>query len=172
MLYGYSDGALALQPAMDAVKAHVDSITGKVGEALKGVRVADDQGSQIQAQRFWQRAERGLSAAAKKGQGPAVAAAQRLVAEADDAQVAVIAEGLRPWMADNGLPAGWLPNALADKLGMSDVVADANLAQKQHAMLLQNHGMLQRSFANDVDPQPLLDPYSVTAEPYSDGYSS
>jgi hypothetical protein len=164
--YGYSDAALALQPAMDAVKTYVDAATGKITELLKGVRVADDQGSQIQAQRFWVRAERGLAAALKKGQGQCVAVAQKLVADADAAQVAVLSEELALWLSDNGIPAGWLANSLAGRVGLGDAVADANLKQKQAAVLAQNHGMLQRAFANGVDPQPILDPYSVSAAPH------
>lgn len=169
-VFAVSDPALTLQPALDEARADAENATSRVGELVKGARVGSDVGSQIAAQRYWSRAQRGLDAARAKGPGPAVAAAQRLIADADDSQVNVLAEEVGAWLADNNLPAEWLPNALANRIpGLSDAAADATLKQKQLAQLAQNHGMLQRSFANDVAPQALLDPANVSVEPYTGG---
>jgi len=165
-VYGYSDAALALQPALDAVRADADASTQKVHHLLKGVRVDADQASQRAAQRYWARAQRALDAA--KGPGQAVATTQRLIADADPSEINVLADELGSWLADHNLPSGWLPDALAQKVpGLADAAADAALKQKQLALLSQNHAMLQRSIANDVDTQPLLDPSQVTSQTYT-----
>jgi hypothetical protein len=96
-------------------------------------------------------------------------AAQALVANADDKAVPVIAEELPDYLASRGVPAGWLPDALGDKVpGLADPKADATLKARQHAVLAQNHHALTNAMAKDLAAPPLLDPYRVTGEAYGE----
>jgi hypothetical protein len=85
-----------------------------------------DQVSQVAVQRYWARAQRSLDAARAKGPGQAVATAQRLIADADPSEINVLAEELSSWLADNNLPGGWLPDALAQKVPGLSACASAS----------------------------------------------
>jgi hypothetical protein len=163
--FAYSDAALALPDALTAVKDDADGATKKVNELIKGTRVGDDVASQLAATRYWTRAQRTLDAT--KDPAKVVAAAQNLIANADDAQVPVLAEELSSYLADRGAPTGWLSDALAAKIpGLADAAADAAVKAKQHAILLQNHNALTNAFAKDVAAPQLIDPAIATAQPY------
>ena len=102
-----SDPALALQPALDAVKADAEDAQTKVDNLIKGQKVGNDVEARLAAQSFWHRKERVLDSI--KDQSKLVAAVQDLIRSADDAQVPVLAEELRDYLASRGAPAGWLP---------------------------------------------------------------
>ena len=168
--FAVSDPALALQPALDAVKADAEDAQTKVDNLIKGQKVGNDVEARLAAQSFWHRKERVLDSI--KDQSKLVAAVQDLIRSADDAQVPVLAEELGDYLASRGVPAGWLNDALASKVpGLRDAQAEAALKAKQLAVLAQNHAALTKAIANDNPPPPLYSPYSaaITAEPYSNG---
>ncbi|OBI90966.1 hypothetical protein A9X00_18240 [Mycobacterium sp. 1245805.9] len=162
---------MALGPALDAAKAHADAAGAKVDGAVKGQRVdTSDVAAQLAADRFWRRAERTLESIT--GAPKLAQAAQDLIANANDAQIPVLAEELGPYLASRNVPTGWLSNALAARVpGLSDAQADATLLARQYAVLAQNHANLTKAFAADTNPPPLLDPYSeaITSVPYDNG---
>jgi hypothetical protein len=160
-----SDAALALAPALNAVKADADAATSKVNDLISDTRVGDDVASQIAAQRWWSRAQRTLDSI--KDPAKVAAAARDLVANADDKAVPVIAEELPDYLASRNVPAGWLPEVLADRVpGLSDAKANATLKARQHAILQQNHNALTHAFAKDTAAPQLIDPAMATAQPY------
>jgi hypothetical protein len=162
-----SDAALALPDVLAAVKTDADEATAKVNHLIKNHRVGADVANQIAAQRYWDRSRRTLDSITNGAK--AVAAAQDLVANADDDQVPVLAEELSDYMAQRGLPARWLPGALAARVpGLSEAQADATLKARQHAVLLANDQKLRRAIASDTDAPPLLDPAQVSAQPYAE----
>lgn len=166
--FSVSDAALTLPDALAAVKDDADTASQKVNNLIKGTRVGDDVASQIAAQRFWARAQRTLDAI--KDPSKLVAASQALIANADDAQVSVLAEEVGDYLASRNAPGGWLPGALAAKIpGLSDASADAIVKARQLAVLQQNHHALTNSMEKDVAAPQLLDPARVTAEPYTGG---
>lgn len=167
-----SDAALALRPALDAVKAHADTAQGKVDDLISGQRVGSDVESRLAAQSFWHRKERMLDSV--KDTPKLVGAVQDLIKSVGDAQIPVLAEELPDYLASRGAPTGWLPSALASRIpGLDDAQAEATLKSKQHAVLAQNHAALTKTIANDNPPPPLYNPYSatITAKPYTNGES-
>jgi len=163
--FAYSDAALALPDALSAVESAANAATRRVSDLVKGTRVGADVASQLAAQRYWARAQRNLDAA--KDPAKVVAAAQNLIANADEGQTRVLAEELADYLASRSVPAGWLPDALALKIfGLSNAAADAIQKAKQHAILLQNYNALTNAFAKDIAAPQLLDPTIATATPY------
>ena len=150
-----SDAALALQPALDAVKADANAAQAKVSDLVKGQKVdASDVAAQLAADRFWRRTERTLDSI--KDGPKVVAAAQELIKSADDSQITTLAEEVGSYLASRGIPTNWLPTALASKVpGLDDAQAEATLKAKQLAVLAQNHAGLTRAIANDNPPPPL-----------------
>ena len=68
-----------------------------------------------------------------------VAAAQDVVANADAENVPTICEELSAYLASKGVPAGWIPAALAEKVpGLADAQTAAILANRQRDVLAQN----------------------------------
>jgi hypothetical protein len=55
-----SDAALALQPALDAVKADANAAQSKVDDLIKSQKVSNDVEARLAAQSFWHRKERVL----------------------------------------------------------------------------------------------------------------
>jgi hypothetical protein len=158
--FAVSDPALALQPALDAVKADAEDAQTKVDNLIKGQKVRNDVEARLAAQSFWHRKERVLDSI--KDQSKLVAAVQDLIRSADDAQVPVLAEELGDYLASRGVPAGWLNDAFASKVpGLRDAEAEAALKAKQLAVLAQNHAALTKAIANDNPPPPLYSPYSA-----------
>lgn len=170
-MYQVSEGALALGPALDGAKAHADAAKGKVDSAVKGQRVdTSDVAAQLAADRYWQRALRTLDAIT--GAPKVAAAAQDLIANADDSQIPVLAEELEPYLASRNVPTGWLAGALAGRVdGLEDAQADATLAARQVAVLAHNDAGLRNSFVADTNPPVLLDPFAdaITGTPYTNG---
>ena len=168
--FAYSDAALALRPATEAVRRDAEAAAAEVNDGIASMGVdPTDQAAQTAALRFWTRTQATLAAALKKGIPQAVAAAQQAIAKAQTTdQLNALAEELQEWCDQNGVPSSWLPAALAGKAGRSDKVDAATIHQRRYAMLAQNTAALERAFAKNVAPQPLLDPYAVTATPYSD----
>jgi hypothetical protein len=123
-----SDAALALQPALEAVQADAKAASSRVNDLLKGTRVGDDVASQIAAQRYWNRTQRTLDAITDTPK--VVAAAQDLVAHADDKAVPVIAEELSSYLASRNAPTGWLPDALASKIPVPRCAASRRCAPR------------------------------------------
>lgn len=165
-----SDAALALQPALDAVKADADDAQTKVDDLIKGQKVGNDVEARLAAQSFWHRKERVLDSVPDKAK--LVAAVQELIRSTPDDQIANLAEELPDYLASRGVPSDWLPNALASRVpGLDEAQAEATLKAKQHAVLAQNHAALTKAIANDNPPPPLYNPYSatITAEPYTNG---
>jgi hypothetical protein len=170
--FSVSDAALALPPVLAAVQAEADAANKKADDLIKGQKVdTSDVAAQLAADRYWRRAERTLDAIkdpAKVGK-----AVQDLIANADDAQIPVIAEEVEPYMLARNIPTGWLPAALSTRIpGLSDAQASATLAARQAAVLAQNHQNLTRAMERDTNPAPLLDPYAVNGDAYDGGYSS
>jgi hypothetical protein len=166
--FAYSDAALALPDALDAVKVDADSAAKQVNDLIKGMRVDGDVASQLGAQRYWSRAQRTLDAA--KDPAKVVAAAQGLINNADDSQAPVLAEELSSYLASRNVPTDWLTDALASKIpGLSDASAEAIRKSRQYAVLLQNHQRLYHAMEKDVAAPQLLDPAQFTAEPYTGG---
>ncbi len=166
-IFGVTDAALSLRPALDAVKADVDAANSRVAEAAKSASVPDDQ--QVAAQRIWARAQRRLDSA--KGAAEKAALAQDLIAGADGLTLGTLREELPDYLASEGVPTGdWLDGAFAQRIpDAADAVADATRLAKAHAVLLRNHQSLTRAFAKDVDAPPLLDPSQVSPTPYTGG---
>lgn len=166
--FAYTDAAFQLPDVLDPVKQDSDSATAKVNDLIKGTRVGADVASQLGAQRYWARAQRTLDVA--KDPAKVVAAAQNLIANADEAQISVLAEELAAYLADRNVPTGWLSDALASKIpGLSDATADAILKQRQYAVLHHNHQALTDAMAKDVAAPQLLDPSEMTSQPYTGG---
>jgi hypothetical protein len=166
--FAYTDAALALAPALAPVKDDADAATKKVNNLISGTRVSDDVASQIAAQRFWARTQRTLDSL--KDTPRVVAAAQDLLAKADDARVPVLAEELGDYLASRNVPMGWLPDCLAQRVpGLADAQAEAIVKARQLAILQSNHQWLQRSMSSDLAIPELLDPAMATAEPYTGG---
>ncbi len=168
--FSVSDAALTLPEVLAAVKAEADEATQKTSELIKGTRVGADVASQLQAQRVWARAQRNLDAI--KDPAKLVAAAQNLVANADDSQIPVLAEELSEYMDSRSAPTGWLPAALASKIpGLADATDNATVLTKQHAILQHNHRALTSAIEKDVAAPELLDPAIATADQYTDASS-
>ena len=108
--FSVSDAALTLPEVLAAVKAEAEEATRKTGELISGTRVGDDVASQLQAQRIWARAQRNLDAI--KDPTKLVAAAQNLIANADDAAIPVLTEELSEYLESRSAPTGWLPQHL------------------------------------------------------------
>lgn len=167
-IFSVSDAALTLPGAIAEMQDEAKVATKKANDLIKNSRVkADDVASQIGAQRYSSQWQRSLDAI--KDGPKAVAAAQEMVANADDAQIPVLAEELGDYLSSRNLPSGWLPEALADKIpGLREATADAILKARQLAVLQFNHGQLQKAFEKDLAAPKLLDPADQTSEPYSD----
>jgi hypothetical protein len=163
--FAVSDAALQLPGVLKAVHQNAKDAAAKVNDILRGARVSDDNVEQVKAQRFWARAQRSLDAC--KDPAKLVAAAQDLIANADDADIPTIAEELTDYLASRGVAAGWIPTALAQRVpGLADAQTEAILAHRQHAVLLQNDRHLRNAMAKDVAAPPLQDPSLVNSEPY------
>ena len=163
--FGVSDAALQLPDVLKAVKQNADDASKQVNEILRGARVSDDNVDQVKAQRYWARTQRTLDAI--KDPAKLIVKAQEFIANADGSDVPVLAEELSEYCTSRGVPAGWIPAALAGKVpGLADAQAAAILASRQHAILLQNHNLLRNAMAKDVASPPLQDPSLVNSEPY------
>ena len=168
--FAASNAALALRPALDAVKADADAATAKVDDLLKAQTVGNDVEARLAARSFWHRKERVLDSVTDKAK--LVAAVQDLIRSAPDDQIANLTEELPDYLASRGAPSDWLPNALASRVpGLDDAQAESALKAKQLAVLAQNHAGLSKAIANDNPPPPLYNPYSatITAKPYTNG---
>jgi hypothetical protein len=166
--FAVSDPALQLSDVLDPVKQDTANASQKVNDLIGNTRVGDDVGSQIAAQRFWARAQRTLDAT--KDAPKAVAAAQELINSASDAETPVLAEELSSYLASRSLPTDWLSGAVASKIpGLSDAAADSTLKARQLAVLQRNHSALTNAFAKDTAAPQLLDPSTMTSEPYTGG---
>jgi hypothetical protein len=163
-VFAYSDPALALEPALTAVKADADAASHRVSDAVKTVGVPDDQAAQ--AQRIWARTQRRLDAA--KGVAQKAAVAQDLISGAEGLTLGTLREELPDYLESEGVPTSWLPAAFAARVpDAADAVADATRLAKAQAVLLHNHNALTKAFAKDVDAPPLLDPAIATTQAYS-----
>lgn len=168
--FSVSDAALALEPALDAVKADADAAQGRVDDLVKGQKVGSDVEARLAAQSFWHRKERVLDSVTDKTK--LVAAVQELIRSAPDDQIPTLTEELPDYLASRGIPSDWLSTALASKVpGLDDAQSEATLKNRQHAVLAQNHAALSRAIANDNPPPPLYSPYSaaITSEAYTNG---
>ena len=165
--FSVSDAALTLPEVLAGVKAEADEATRKTNELISGTRVGDDVASQLQAQRIWARAQRNLDAI--KDPTKLIAAAQNLIANADDAAIPVLTEELGEYLESRSAPTGWLPQALAAKIpGLADAAANATVLTKQHAILQHNHRALTSAIQKDIAAPELLDPAIATADQYVD----
>jgi hypothetical protein len=132
-LFAVSDAALQLPCAMAAVKDDSDVATKKVNDLIRGTRVSDDVASQLAADRYWRRTQRTLDSI--KDPAKLVAAAQDVIANADDQTVPVLTAELGDYHATRNVPTGWMPDALADKVpGLADASADAITKARQYAV--------------------------------------
>ncbi len=166
--FAYTDAALQLPGVLDAVKRDADAATQKASDLIKGTRVGEDVASQIQAQRYWARAQRTLDA--QRDGAKTVAAARDLINSADDLQVPVLSEELGSYLASRSLPVDWLAGALADKIpGLADATSDAILKSRQHAVISANHSKIQKAMESDTSVPPLIDPSDMTSAPYLGG---
>jgi hypothetical protein len=165
-IFAYSDAALTLQPALDAVSADVDTVNQMLAAASKGAGVPDDQTGQ--ASRIWARAKDRLDKA--KTQSQKVTVARQLIAGAEGLTLAVYQDELPFYAETEGMPGDWLPGALAARTpGGAELVSSATRLAKAHAILQHNHASLQRSMAKNVAPPTLLDPSTLATDtPYSD----
>jgi hypothetical protein len=163
-----SDAALALPPALDAVKADADAAEAKKDDLIKGTRVdTSSEAGQRAADRYWHRKERALDNI--KDTSKLTGAVRDLIATTDDSEIPVLVEELPDYLASRSVPSGWLPAALSARIpGLADAQSQATLAARQHAFLAANHQNLQRAMERDTSPAPLLDPYAATAEPYGE----
>jgi hypothetical protein len=162
-IFGMTDAARSLQPALDAVQADADTATRRVADAIKSTKVPNDQA--IQAQRIWARVQKRLDAAHGVAQKASVA--QDLISGADGLTLGTLREELPDYLESEGVPTGWLPAVFAARIpDAADAVADATKLAKAHAILLRNHQGLSRAIAKDVDAPPLLDPTLVDSTPY------
>ena len=163
--FAVSDAALQLPDVLKTVQQNAKDANAKADELFRSSRVSDDNVDQIKAQRFWARTQRTLDAI--KDPAKLVAAAQDVVANADAENVPTICEELSVYLASKGVPAGWIPAALAEKVpGLADAQTAAILANRQRDVLAQNDAFLRRAMSRDVDSPPLQDPSLVNSEPY------
>jgi hypothetical protein len=101
---------------------------------------------------------------------PLAAAAQNLLADAEDSQIPALAEELPSYLRSRNVPSGWLTTALSSRIpGLSDAQAAETLSARQAAVLAANHQNLTRAIEKDTSPPPLLDPYAVNADAYTGG---
>lgn len=166
--FAVSDAALTLPEALNAVAKDAEDAVAHVNGLLKSSKVDNtDVAGQIAAQRFWARAQRTLDAT--NSVPKLVAAAQKLVADADDAQIPTLSEELSDYLTSRNAPTGWLPGALAQRIpGLGDATTAARLRARQLAVLKHNHEGLQKAFAKDLAAPPLMDPSQQNSTPYSD----
>jgi hypothetical protein len=165
--FAVSDAALQLPGLLDAVKQDSKDATKTKLDLIENNRVDSDTASQVAAQRYWERSRRSLDAITDAGK--VVAAAQDLVANADDGQVPVLSEELPSYLASRRVPAGWLPRVLAVKIpGLADAQADETVKARQLAIVQANHNHLTHAIKADVAAPPLLSPMDVDATPYTD----
>lgn len=163
-LFGVSDHALTLQPALDAVAADADAANQRLADLTKGTEVPNDQTGQ--AQMIWARAKDRLDKAKTVAQKAAIA--QDLIAGADGLTLATYQAELPFYAKTEGIPSDWMPAAFAARIeGGADAVANANKLAKQHAILLRNHQALTRAMSQNTDVPRLLDPATVSDQPYS-----
>jgi hypothetical protein len=165
--FSVSDAALALVPALDAVKTDAQAAADKVDELVGSHTVGDDVASRLAAQSYWHRKERVLDSV--KDTPKLVAAVENLIRSATDDQVRVLSDELPDYLVSRNVPAGWLPTALASRVpGLADAQAEATLKARQVAVLQQNHAGLTNAIEKDTSVPPLLDPYQVTSEAYGE----
>ena len=166
--FSVSDAALMLPEVLAAVKDDADTATRHATELIQGYRVGKDVASQLSATRYWNRVQRSLDAI--KDTPKLVAAAQSLVANAENSETPILSEELGAYLGSRNAPYGWLPDALAHRIpGLAEAQADAILKSRQHAVLAANHQKLQKAMASDTDVPPLLDPANQTSQPYTGG---
>jgi hypothetical protein len=165
--FSISDAALALAPALDAVKSDAQAAADKVDELVGSHTVGDDVASRLAAQSYWHRKERVLNSV--KDTPKLVAAVENLIRSATDDQVRVLSDELPDYLASRNVPAGWLPTAPASRVpGLADAQAEATLKARQLAVLQQNHAGLTNAIEKDTSVPRLLDPYQVTSEAYGE----
>lgn len=169
-----SEAAHALQPALEAARAHADEADQAAKAGVDSLAVPDDKHDA--ARRIWDRSRYQLDAA--DGVPAKVAVAQRLVANAQRLELATLKEELPAYFSavkqagGKAVPMDWLTDALASQVtGNDDARAEAALRAKRVAVLNVNHNNLTRAFAAGTPASPLLDPYapSITADVYDNG---
>lgn len=100
--FAFTDQALALPDALQAVKDDSVAANQKVDDLMKNTRVSQDGRAATDA--FWYRKERSLDSI--KDPSKLVAAAQDLVANADDDEIACLSEQLPDYLKSRQAPAG------------------------------------------------------------------
>jgi hypothetical protein len=162
-VFAYTDPALQLQPALDAVREDSKAATKDVAEAVKSAVVGDDQHGA--ATRIWARVKDRLDRA--KTVSDKVAVAQDLIAHADGLELATLRDELPFYLTTEARNAGaqlpsvtdWIESAVAGRIpAASAAVAKAATLAKQHDVLLANHLKLRRAMEHDVAVPELLDP--------------
>jgi hypothetical protein len=166
--FSVSDAALSLPDALAAVQADAAAAKGKVDDLIHGAGVDNtDVAGQISAQRFWARTQRTLDSI--KDTPKLVAAAQGLIARADDAQIPCLSEELGDYLASRNAPTGWLDDAYAQRIpGLADAQADRIIKERQRDLLQHNHNVLTNAMAKDLAAPALLDPAAVSSEAYGE----
>jgi hypothetical protein len=168
--YQISDAALALAPALDAMKADADAAQAKADALVWGQKVdPTDVAAQLVAQAFWNRKKPVLDSSSP---AKAADAARQMISNADPAEIPVLARELPDYFLSRNVPTDWLTSALASRVpGADEAQRQATLLAKHHAVLAQNDSNLRNAFAKDLNPPQLLDPYSplVTADTYTNG---
>ncbi len=163
-IFAASDHVLPLQPALDDVANDVAAANQRVADITKGVEVPEEQTGQAKA--IWNRAKDRIDKA--NGIPKKVAAMQDLIGDAEGLALQVYQTEFPFYANTEGLPGDWLPAAFAARIpGAADEVAAANLLQKHQSVLIHNHQKIFRALNADTEVPPLLDPYAVSAEPYS-----
>jgi hypothetical protein len=162
-IFAVSDHALQLQPPLDDVGADVAAANQNVADLTAGPGVPEENTGQ--SQMIWARAKDRFDKAKSIAQKATIA--QDLIATANGLTLATYQAELPFYLQTEGVPTDWLPAAFAARTPeAADAVATANRLQKSSAVLQANHQKLFRAFRQNTDVPPLLDPASVSDQPY------
>jgi hypothetical protein len=151
-----TDAAKAATVALGAVRDLVPAARAEMTRLRADLRPPADAAGQIAAQRQWQRHRQILDRAEP---GTSVALANRLLTNADPAELATIVEELPSYLAARGQDSTWVDDVVANNVPKLGAARDRLARAKRAAAVIeQNHTMLAKAYEQDTrPPQRLVD---------------
>jgi hypothetical protein len=134
--FGNTECAKDADAAVTEVRAWRDEAAEAVAAERAKLTTQADTASQIAAQRQWDRSRAQLDAARNAGQ--VTAAARNLLANAQGAEVAVLAEELKPYLDAAGAPTAWVEDAIAQAVP-SYQAAKSELSDRERKLIKLEH---------------------------------
>ena len=152
-----SDVARSVERAQQEVHQRVDELAAEEQQILANLCPPGSTDEELRRGRTVARAERVLNA--KTGTGGVAAAAQQLVANAEPAEVGVLAQELPSMLAAKGAPAGWLPAEIAKKVPALGAIQDKLATARQAQTVIDYDANLMRNgLRKGTVPVTIVDP--------------